>query len=267
MIDNLILKAKNIFLSEKDQELRNKTNLKHKNSSDFIIRNLEEITSKYYISNVYMLEEIIENNQLKYFQFEETDYDITDTIKKSFVQNLGQLVLVSEEDKVAINKKFLFKSNLKWNWRNSEALTSAPDFLYQVDDTAYWVDLIEIRSAEKEEEHTKYLEILYSALYNASKIEIDADFSSYGSTPNEKWYKLEHFRLDRNSLFIVIKDEDNNLLSHEFKNIDHIHYNDLQDRLKFWLYMFEGTYRFFIPFDKSTLKNNSIIMDPKIYLI
>ena len=267
MLDKLIEKAKTIFISEKEKQIIEETNFKHSQSAKIFFKDLDEISSKYYISEVYSVNEVYENNRIKYFNFKEADFSISSSLKKKYMENEGELILVDEETKKIINKNFRLTPNFQnIHFREKQDLTSAPDFIYEFENQCYWVVLELIRTSEKEEEHTKYLETLYRALYKASKIEIDAGFK-YGS--NEKWYDLIYFRLDRNSLFLVVGDMDNKHIyhSHEFKHIDHIRLSDLQDRYKFWLYMFEGNYRFFVPYTKEELYGEDVMIDPLIYKI
>ena len=111
------------------------------------------------------------------------------------------------------------------------------------------------------------LEILYKTLINAQSIMIDATFERYGSVSKEKWYDLVHFRLDRQSLFLVIQDRENPSIkiSHEFQNINDFKFMNLEDRLKFWVYTTKGTHRFYLPYDKEELKKTDAFIDPLIY--
>jgi len=116
-------------------------------------------------------------------------------------------------------------------------------------------------------QYEEFLELLYRALINTNQIDIDANFDSYSSSIEEKTYELVRFRLDRNSLFLVIRDKENErlYLSHEFRHISSINYIATEDRLKFWLDMIDVTYRFWLPFKKEELFAEHIQIDPIIY--
>lgn len=270
MIKTIIETAKLIFTSEESQKVDEVTKNKHQESEKIMFRNLNEISSKFDISGVYILNEITgaDNNNIIQYEFQEVKFEVETFMKKSFKENLGKLFIIDEEKKKIINTNF----SLKEDWLNSHLLnksrlTSAPDFVYEVEGQQVWVTLSSVRNQEEEVKHTDLLELLYKALINTNQIDIDANFDSYGTSNEEKTYELVQFRLDRNSLFLVIRDKENErlYLSHEFRHISKIDYIATEDRLKFWLDMIDGTYRFWLPFKKEELFAEHTQVDPIIY--
>ncbi|MFH9306011.1 hypothetical protein ACH4J9_33445, partial [Streptomyces albus] len=128
------------------------------------------------------------------------------------------------------------------------------------------VNLKEIRTIEEEEKHTNNLELLYKSLFQTEEITIDTNFEQYSITTSEKTYSLNHFRLDRNSLHLVLEDIDTKQhITHTFEKIQSIAYQNNDKNKRFWLYMDKGSYRFFIPINNDKL--NNIPIDPIIYNI
>lgn len=270
MIKTIIETAKLIFTSEESQKVDELTKNKHQESEKIMFRNLDEISSKFGISGVYTLNEITgaDNNNSIQYEFQEVKIDVKMFIKKSFKENLGTLFIIDEEKKKIINTNFSLKEErLNSPLLNKSRLSSAPDFVYEIEGQQVWVTLSSIRNQEEEVKHTEFLELLYRALINTNQIDIDANFDSYSSSIEEKTYELVRFRLDRNSLFLVIRDKENErlYLSHEFRHISSINYIATEDRLKFWLDMIDVTYRFWLPFKKEELFAEHIQIDPIIY--
>lgn len=269
MLSTIIEKAKTIFISDKERNIIEDTKTKHQESEKIMYRSLNEISSKYYVSGVYSMTEVYESedsDKIKYYEFQLLDDKESTIIKTGFYGNEGRLILIDEEEKEKINKRIRFKPDFERFNPEKSNLKVAPDFLYENNGQSYWITIQAIRTTEEEQQHTKMLDILYRALYNANEIDIDTNFEIYGITTKEKYHDLVHFRLDRNSLFLVVKDRENAVYhSHEFKHIREIRNSDVGDRIKFWLYMFDGTYRFYIPYDKEALIGEHVHVDPIIY--
>lgn len=261
-MENVITTATTIFLPrgyrESVQRIEESTHSQHEQSAEILNRSLEEITAKFRITDALYANEIEVQDVIKH---EFTNVNNLHEIQQSFANNEGVLYLVEPNVKKEINRSFIHNKVGYFN----RSLKQAPDFVYELNGHQYWINIEAIRNAEEEEEHTKYLNLLYCALYQTTKIEIDINFHEYGKTTREKWYQLDYFRVDRNSLFIVVKDfEDSSVHSHNFEHIRDIKYADTGDRLKFWLYMAHGTYRFYIPYTKESLNNPEIPIDPII---
>lgn len=269
MLSTIIEKAKTMFISEKERNIIENTKAQHLESQTIMYRSLEEITSKYYLTNVYEMTEVYANDDsqnVEYYIFHELDFEDSNRIKKKYYENEGILTLVDEEYKKRMNKRFRFEPK-KEHYFNKPKLRSTPDFIYEFENQLFWVTLKPIRAEDEEKEHTEVLELLFSALYNTNEIDIGVESDNTFKNTNEKYYDLIHFRLDRNSLFLVIRDKENNEIyhSHEFNHIQHIKFSNIGDRLKFWLYMLDGVNRFYIPYDKEQLNGEHVRIDPLLY--
>lgn len=253
-----------IFTTAEQKNTISKTSEKHENAEGILKRNLNEVSSLYRINSFYTLEEVTNNSEevIEYLFSEYRDENI-DLFNEAFRKNKGKLILIDKEIKKDINKKFRFESSfLPYN--EEVTIDQCPDFIYEYDNNSLWVTLKEIRTSEAEKIHTKHLELLYKYLFQSNEIVIDADFSRYGITTKEKVYTLKRFRLGRNSLYIVLKDQiSNELIYHNFEKIQSINYQQNDVNIKFWLYMDKGTYRFYLP--KSNNINLNIPIDPLIY--
>lgn len=266
-VENLLKNTTAIFLpndhKEIVKELENTTYERHIQSTEVLKRSLEEVTSKFRVVEAYTSKEEVDGEEVKYI-FTEVGLEISSEIQRSFINNKGVLHLVSSDIKSDINKQFVHAPRYKQRF----SIHQAPDFVYLINGEEYWVNLDVIRDEEEEKSHSRFLELLYFTLYEANRIYIDVDFEEYGKTADEGWYKLIYFRLSRNSLFIVVKDtEMNRVFHHNFEHIRAINYNDIGDRYKFWLYMVQGPYRFYLPSTKENVNNSELPIDPKIYQI
>lgn len=255
-----------IFTTAEQKKLILKTAEKHADAQSIFNRSLNEVTHIYKIDNVYSCEEkISENGEITEYSFSLYSEKDLDSLKKSFRNNEGTLILVDEEIKKKINKNFRYIKESPFTFKDKN-ISQCPDFIYEFNDNSFWINLKEIRNIEKEEIHTNNLECLYKSLFVTKEIEIDTKFLQYSEGFSEKLYYLRHFRLDRNSLHLVLEDKDTSqLITHTFNKIELIDYQNNQTNLKFWLHMDEGTYRFFIPINKDKL--NNVPIDPIIYNI
>lgn len=265
MLKDILNTAKLIFTDTHTKELEKQTSENHRDSSKIMYRDLNEISTKFEITDVYSMQEEYEHGteKVKYYSFEKSTVGFD--VKKSFLNNDGTLFLVDEKEKIKINKQFRFIPDYS-RMHDLDSLNQSPDFVYVLGDNHYWVIVEPKRNETQELEYTDMLKLLYQVLSNSKSIHIDADFSNYGSTINEKWYDLIRFRLDRQSLFLVFEDNENSaIFSHEFKNINSVKMLDLEDRLKIWLYMSEGTHRFYLPFNRKDVMKEYIHLDPILY--
>ena len=263
ILENLLENATTIFLprnyKEKIEKIKKTTLENHIQSAEILKRSLEEITSMFMLVEAYVAteEESYGETKNKFTEAKESHQ-----IKESFVNNEGILYLVDSKIKQEINKNFIHIPL----YNHHERIRQAPDFLYELEGKTYWVNLEAIRDKEQEKSHSKTLELLYRTLFQADKIDIDVNFEEYGKTTKERWYKLVYFRLLRNSLFLIVKDFGENIVfHHNFEHIREIKYSDTGDRYKFWLYMPQGTYRFYLPYTKESLNNPNLPIDPVIY--
>ncbi|MED4057165.1 hypothetical protein ACQRXC_28690 (plasmid) [Niallia taxi] len=267
MIKKIQSIVENIFTTADQKRLILKTSEKHNDAKNILNRTLNEVSLFYRIENFYSFEE--KNNDkgdLIEYIFSEYIGENIDLLNKSFRKNEGTLFLVDEEIKKKINKKFRYKKLSHISLRNESTINQCPDFIYEVAGNSIWVNLKEIRTSEEEEEHTNNLEILYKSLFQTKEITIDINFEQYNITTSEKTYSLNHFRLERNSFHLVLEDRDTKqLITHTFEKMQSIAYQHNDKNMKFWLYMDEGTYRFFIPINNDKL--NNIPIDPIIYKI
>ncbi|MGP9043981.1 hypothetical protein [Cytobacillus kochii] len=261
ILENVITTATTIFLPrgyrESVQIIEESTHSQHEQSAEILNRSLEEITAKFRITDALYANEIEVQGVIKH---EFTNVNNLHEIQQSFANNEGVLYLVDSNTKKEINRSFIHNKVGYF----SRILRIAPDFVYELNEQQYWINIEAIRNVEEEHEHTKSLNLLYRALYQATQIHIDVNFE-YGKTTKERTYQLEYFRVDRNSLFIVMKDfEDNSVYSHNFEHIRDIKCSNRGEGLNFWLYMAHDTYRFYIPYTEESLNNPDIPIDPII---
>jgi hypothetical protein len=261
ILENLLENATTIFLpknyKEKMEKIKTSTLENHIQSVEILKRSLEEITSKFRLVEAYIATETEFYGETKN-KF--TEAKESHKIKESFVNNEGVLYLVDSEIKQEINKNYIQL------YSHHAHIRQAPDFFYELEGNTYWVNLEPIRDNEQEKSYSKTLELLYRTLFQTNKIDIDVNFEEYGKTTKERWYKLVYFRLLRNSLFLVVKDfEENVVFHHNFEHIREIKYSDTGDSYKFWLYMAQGTYRFYLPYTKESVNNPNLPIDPIIY--
>lgn len=267
MLKNIINTAKLIFTDKNVKELEKQTKENHNYSSKIMFRELNEISTKFEITEVYRmdLEFESETEKIKSYSFSKADISTDFDVRKSFLKNEGTLYLVDEKEKIEINKRFKFTYNYS-PIHDQESLDQSPDFVYELGNIQYWVFVEPKRNETEEIEHTEILEFIYQVISNSKSIQIDNGFEHYGSTPNEKWYDLLRFRLDRQSLFLVFQDRDDlTIFSHEFKNIKSIKTMDLQNSLKVWVYMPEGTHRFYLHYNRYEILDEYKHYDPIIY--
>lgn len=81
-------------------------------------------------------------------------------------------------------------------------------WFYEVGGNSILINLKEIRNSEEEEKHTNNLELLYKSLFLTKDIIIDTNFKEYSVTTSQRTHSLHHFRLERNSLNLVLEDTD-----------------------------------------------------------
>lgn len=268
MLSKLIEVAKTAFVSAEDRERIVKTKGDHETASSVFNRTLEEVTEKYKIENVYTMTEQLKDDIVQKYIFEEAPRDLIGKCKEFYNRNEGLLVLVDEIHKHTVNQKFHFEYNsMDFNRFNDVAIQKAPDFIFEIEGDQYWVSLEPIRTNKSEEQHTKDLELLFKAFSQTKDIDIDPVFDRYGNSRFEKWHDLIYFRTNRNSIYIVIKDRENGeIKSHQFEKIHSINFMDTDDRIKVWLYMSKGPYRFYLPYKQaSSLQSGDFPVDPAIY--
>ncbi|MHA2896010.1 hypothetical protein [Bacillus cereus] len=251
-------KAKLFFIDEKQLKLQEKTKQSHEISSEIMSRSINELSSNFTFKKAYTLfYETDPSSKKELYSFTEA-YNIFD-LQQAFIEGKGTLILVDEESKRKINEQFkYFRGNVSFL---NEVITQTPDFLYQINDEEYWLNLEPIRNEEEEEMHTEYLEILYHALYQTKEIKIDACLFEKNDFFVERDYHLNFYRLTRNSLFLAVSWE-GQVYSHNFQYITQIKMLDLRDRLKFWLYTPKGSWRFYIPYNSQTLFEQTVPIDP-----
>ena len=274
MFEKWINKAKRILNFSMPEEV-SATLESHKNAAEVIQKRLNDITSDFTITQIYNMEEQVREKNTKYV-FENADPMKQVELKQSFQQNKGTLLLVDEVYKNEINKDFIYLKPMM-GLSETPKLNQAPDFIYNdgTNETDYWVSIEPKWSGEELGKHIVNLELLYCMLYKEDNIRIRVSEPNEGLI--EEKCQLEHFRLTKDSLFLVYESDSRGLTSKELNNIHKIRYMLTEGHIRFWIdYDTSDVTRFFIEYqtsevidfffkNKGNFESLNIRIDPIVY--
>lgn len=241
----------------------------HKKAANIAQKSVKDYQAEYEIDSFY-IPSIIENeksNKQELHLSEVSSFDEEIQIRKAYLNGQGSILLVDEEEKKNMLTNAFFRTkmghdDLSYPLKATKLNMTIPDFLYLINDQEYLILLKPRFKIENESKRKSELKRLYKYLFaNIGKqIDIDPDFETSGC--DELSCRLIYFRLNTDSLFIVF-DYDDKRISHTFKNINNIAAGSTYggEALKFWLYMAERTYRFYLYHPDDV----EIPIDPSIY--
>lgn len=253
----------------KSKEIKENINRSHIAAADIYCRNMNELSAQFIIETAYQVEIHTPNTDKKEenYHLHLQKYANLDHLKKAFLNGIGELHLLSLEKKIKIlPSTYIFdEHNIKYKAIETRRLV--PDFLYILNDEEYCVTLKPIHTATSKKELQYELQNLYKTLYLSLNKEIDIDSNFQTSTCYESKHILRYFRLNQNSLFLVVEDLKGNVHHHTFKNIHEIKYglSGGGTQLKFWIYMYGDTYRFYLPYEEDTFKTSQVPLDQEIF--
>ncbi|MGE6589298.1 hypothetical protein ACQKFU_06685 [Bacillus mycoides] len=254
----------------KAKEIKELINQSHTDASNIIQRNIKELSSQFVIETAYKVEVRTSDTDTKeddyYLHLQQ--YSKLSAIETAFKEGKGQLYLLDLEEKTSIlsSTHFITENTMSYKPINTDELI--PDFLYILDEEEYCVSLKPIHTTTSKKELHYELQTLYKALYLSlnKTIDIDSDFNTSGC--NESEHILRYFRLNQNSLFLVVEDLKGNVHHHTFNNISEIkHATNAITMMKFWIYMHGDSYRFYLPYDKKTFKTTQVPLDQEIFKV
>ncbi|MBH0158671.1 hypothetical protein IHV10_20010 [Fictibacillus sp. 5RED26] len=230
-----------------DQQVSN-----HSVAEKIAIKSVKDFQLDYGINNIYSFSVVEEDNNKKNLLTEITDYNEENQVYTAFTEGIGNIFLIDEYEKKNMLKDAYFQNkmnngDLSLPIKATDVKQNVPDFLYVIDNRNYMISLQSRFSIETEEGKRKEVEQLYKYLFKnlGKSIDIDPDFDKSGCY--EKRCKLVYFRLNLDSLYIVIEHNNKNVY-HTFKNIRDIAHTVTYggEALKFWLYMGDRNYRFYL---------------------
>ncbi|MGE7717492.1 hypothetical protein [Priestia megaterium] len=238
---------------KKVKEIQEEQRNNHKVAEGIATKSVRDYQLEYNIDTIYTLSVHQEGKKEEFYLTEVVNYEDEKMIRNSYLNGKGHMLLINEEEKKKIVVNAYIHNKSSAGQLNPAAVKAVqlevtiPDFLYMIEGHEYLVLLQPKFRAKNEVERKGELKRLYEYLFGnlGKQIDVDIDFDAAGCYENK--CKLVYFRLHSNSLFLVVEHK-GEVISHTFKNIHEIAagYSYGGKALKFWLYMEEGTYRFYL---------------------
>ncbi|HDX9578320.1 TPA: hypothetical protein ROX88_001850 [Bacillus pseudomycoides] len=251
------------------KEIKENVNRSHIAAANIYCRNINELSAQFNIEKAYKVKIHTSNTDKKEenYHLHLQKYTNLDHLKKAFLNGMGELHLLDLEEKIKIlPSTYIFdEHNIKYKAIDTRRLV--PDFLYTLDHEEYCITLKPIHTVSSKKELQYELQNLYKTLYLSLNKEIDIDSNFQTSTCYESKHILRYFRLNQNSLFLVVEDLEGNVHHHTFKNINEIKHglSDGGTKLKFWIYMPGGSYRFYLSYEEDTFETSQVPLDQEIF--
>ncbi|MGG1073779.1 hypothetical protein ABE178_28745 [Priestia megaterium] len=244
---------------KKVKEIQEEQRNNHKVAEGIATKSVRDYQLEYDIDTIYTLSVRQEGKKEEFYLTEVVNYEDEKMIRNSYLNGKGHILLINEEEKrkIVVNAYIHNKSSAgQLNpaaVRAVELEVTVPDFLYMIEGREYLI-LLQPKFRVKEEVGRKgELKRLYEYLFGnlGKQIDIDVNFDASGCYENK--CKLVYFRLHSDSLFLAVE-YNGEIVSHTFKNIHKIAAGHTYggEALKFWIYMNEGTYRFYLYHPKET---------------
>ncbi|HFK1459199.1 hypothetical protein [Bacillus cereus] len=253
----------------KSKEIQENITRSHIDAANIYCRNINELSAQFNIEQAYKVEihAYNANKKEENYHLHLQKYTNLSHLKKAFLNGMGELHLLDLEEKIKVLPSTYIFNEHNIKYKAIETRKLVPDFLYTLDDEEYCVTLKPIHTDTSKKELQYELQNLYKTLYLSLNKEIDIDSNFQTSTCYESKHILRYFRLNQNSLFLVVEDLKGNMHHHTFKNINEIKHglSGGGTQLKFWIYMYGDTYRFYLPYDEKAFKTSQVPLDQEIF--
>lgn len=238
---------------KKVKEIQEEQRSNHKVAEGIATKSVRDYQLEYNIDAIYTLSVRQEGKKEEFYLTEVVNYEDEKMIRNSYLNGKGHILLINEEEKkkIVVNAYIHNKSSAGQLYpaavRAVEHEMTIPDFLYMMEGREYLILLQPKFKVKNEVDRKGELKRLYEYLFGnlGKQIDIDVNFDAAGCYENK--CKLVYFRLHSDSLFLVVE-HNGEIFSHTFTNIYEIAagYTYGGKALKFWLYMEERTYRFYL---------------------
>ncbi|MGG1910826.1 hypothetical protein ABFY54_01690 [Priestia megaterium] len=238
---------------KKVKEIQEEQRNNHKVAEGIATKSVRDYQLEYNIDTIYTLSVLQEGKKEEFYLTEVVNYEDEKLIRDSYLNGKGHILLINEEEKkkIVVNAYIHNKSSVgQLNPAAVKAVqleVTIPDFLYMVEGREYLVLFQPKFKVKNEVERKGELTRLYEYLFGnlGKQIDIDVDFDASGCYENK--CTLLYFRLHFDSLFLAVEYK-GEIISHTFKNIYKIAAGHTYGgkALKFWIYMEERTYRFYL---------------------